>query len=39
LPIGSQFLNDDNEVETVLYDGTYVPTIGELLSGILYIVI
>lgn len=48
MPIGYEYINYDKEqknkeiedrVETVEYDGTYVPTIQELLSGKLYIVI
>ena len=48
MPIGYEYINYDNEQknkvvedrqETVEYDGTYVPTIQELLSGNLYIVI
>lgn len=48
MPIGYEYINYDKEQknkvvedrqETVEYDGTYVPTIQELLSGNLYIVI
>ena len=48
MPIGYEYINYDKEQknkeiedrgETVEYDGTYVPTIQELLSGKLYIVI
>lgn len=39
LPIGSTYMNEDHEATNVEYDGTYVPTIGEILSGTLYIVI
>lgn len=48
MPIGYEYINYDREqknkeiedrTETVEYDGTYVPTIQELLSGKLYIVI
>lgn len=48
MPIGYEYINYDKEqrnkeiedrVETVEYDGTYVPTVQELLSGNLYIVI
>ena len=48
MPIGYEYINYDKEqknkeiedrTETVEYDGTYVPTIQELLSGKLYIVI
>ena len=48
MPIGYEYINYDKEqknkeiedrTETVEYDGTYVPTVQELLSGKLYIVI
>ena len=48
MPIGYEYINYDKEqknkeiedrTETVEYDGTYVPTVQELLSGNLYIVI
>lgn len=48
MPIGYEYINYDKEqknkeiedrTETVEYDGTYVPTAQELLSGNLYIVI
>ena len=48
MPIGYEYINYDKEqkneeiedrTETVEYDGTYVPTVYELLSGNLYIVI
>lgn len=48
MPIGYEYINYDREqknkeiedrTETVEYDGTYVPTVQELLSGNLYIVI
>ena len=48
MPIGYEYINYDEEqknkeiedrTETVEYDGTYVPTVQELLSGNLYIVI
>ena len=39
LPVGTTYINEDYEATDVEYDGTYVPTIGELLSGSLYIVI
>lgn len=48
MPIGYEYINYDKEQknkdvedrgETVEYDGTYVPTVQELLSGNLYIVI
>lgn len=48
MPIGYEYINIDKErqnpdvedrQETVEYDGTYVPTVQELLSGELYIVI
>lgn len=48
MPIGYEYINIDRErqdpniedrQETVQYDGTYVPTVQELLSGELYIVI
>ena len=39
LPAGSIYRDDDGNVSNVDYDGTYVPTIGELLSGTLYLVI
>lgn len=48
MPIGYEYINIDKErqdpnvedrQETVQYDGTYVPTVQELLSGELYIVI
>lgn len=39
LPIGTTYMNEDHEATNVEYDGTYVPTIGEILSGTLYIVI
>lgn len=48
MPIGYEYINYDKELknkeiedrtETVEYDGTYVPTVQELLSGNLYIVI
>ena len=48
MPIGYEYINYDEEqknkeiedrTETVEYDGTYVPTTQELLSGNLYIVI
>lgn len=48
MPIGYEYINYDKEqknkeiedrTETVEYDGTYVPTAYELLSGNLYIVI
>lgn len=48
MPIGYEFINIDKEridanvedrQETVQYDGSYVPTVQELLSGELYIVI
>ena len=47
MPIGYEYINYDKEqknkeiedrTETVEYDGTYVPTVQELLSGNLYIV-
>ena len=48
MPIGYEYINYDKDqknkeiedrTETVEYDGTYVPTVQELLSGNLYIVI
>ena len=48
MPIGYEYINYDREqknkeiedrTETVEYDGTYIPTVQELLSGNLYIVI
>ena len=48
MPIGYEYINYDKQrknkeiedrTETVEYDGTYVPTVQELLSGNLYIVI
>ena len=48
MPTGYEYINYDKEqknkeiedrTETVEYDGTYVPTVQELLSGNLYIVI
>lgn len=48
MPIGYEYINYDKKqknkeiedrTETVEYDGTYVPTVQELLSGNLYIVI
>lgn len=48
MPIGYEYINYDKEqknkeiedrTETVEYDGTYVPTVQELLTGNLYIVI
>lgn len=48
MPIGYEYINYDKEQknkdvedrgETIEYDGTYVPTVQELLSGNLYIVI
>ena len=48
MPIGYEYINYDKEqknkeiedrTETVEYDGTYIPTVQELLSGNLYIVI
>ena len=43
LPIDSSFTEKNNKGEDVTinvkYDGTYVPTVNEILSGELYIVI
>lgn len=39
LPQGSTYRDEDGIVSMVEYDGKYVPTVGELLSGLLYIVI
>ena len=39
LPVGTAYMDDDGMQQIVEYDGTYVPTIGELLAGYLYIVI
>ena len=39
LPVGTTYMNEDHEATNVEYDGTYVPTIGEILSGNLYIII
>lgn len=39
LPEGSIYIDENMESTRIEYDGTYVPTIGELLSGTLYIVI
>lgn len=40
LPVDSTYINEETqETERILYDGTYAPTVGELLEGNLYIVI
>ena len=39
LPIGSTFENEDGETETILYDGTTIPTVDDIISERMYIVI
>ena len=39
LSIGSTFENEDGEKETILYDGTTIPTVDDIISERMYIVI
>ena len=39
LPIGSTFENEDGEKETILYDGTTIPTVDDIILERMYIVI